>query len=94
MKDLKNLPVYLVNKYLYLKEKKLAKRYLWSHFEEKLKLICFQNMKIDFHAQCLFFFERRCLIKNKFNENLVGKEDRYWANLIIKKNKIFLTTLN
>ena len=56
MKDLKKFACVFGQQIPIFKGKKLAKRYLWSHFEEKLKLICFQNMKIDFHAQCLFFF--------------------------------------
>ena len=34
--------------------------------------------------------EPRILKKYPFNENLVGKEDRYWAKKIIKNNKKIL----
>jgi len=35
-------------------------------------------------------YDRKFLIKNPFDENLAGKEDRYWANKIVKKGKSFL----
>lgn len=91
MKDLKKFACVFGQQIPIFKGKKLAKRYLWSHFEEKTKINMFSKYENRFfmHNACSFF-ERRCLIKNKFNENLVGKEDRYWANLIIKKNKNIL----
>ena len=38
----------------------------------------------------LRFIKKKTVIKNPFNENLQGKEDRYWANNIIKKGKKIL----
>ena len=35
-------------------------------------------------------YERNTLVKYKFDENLTGKEDRYWADSIIKKKKKIL----
>ena len=35
-------------------------------------------------------YDKKFLIKNLFDENLAGKEDRYWANEVIKKGKSFL----
>ena len=35
-------------------------------------------------------YDKKFLIKNPFNENIPGKEDRYWANKIIKIGKSFL----
>ena len=37
----------------------------------------------------LLIFKKEILVKNPFDEELAGKEDRYWANnWIAKKNKI------
>ena len=33
---------------------------------------------------------KKILKKYPFNENLTGKEDRYWADKVIKKAKIFI----
>ena len=35
-------------------------------------------------------YEKKFLLKNPFNENLTSKEDRYWAQEVIKKNKSIL----
>ena len=43
-----------------------------------------------FLHNALAIYNKNILKKYPFNENLVGKEDRYWANKIIKKNKKIL----
>ena len=35
-------------------------------------------------------YDRKYLSKNPFDEHLPGKEDRYWANDVVKKGKSFL----
>ena len=47
-----------------------------------------QENRYFFH-NALSFFKRDALLKNPFNEILAGKEDRYWANNIVKKKKSF-----
>ena len=73
------------------KGKKLLKRYLWSHFVNKKVTNMFSNYENRYfmHNACSFF-KRKTLIKYKFNEQLAGKEDRYWANLMIKRKKKIL----
>ena len=65
--------------------KKINKRYLWSHFGNEEV----QNMYSDlenrhFLHNALAIYKKQTLIDFPFDENLVGKEDRYWANDIIK----------
>ena len=31
-------------------------------------------------------YDRKYLSKNPFDEHLPGKEDRYWANAVVKEN--------
>ena len=38
-----------------------------------------------FLHNALALYKRKTLIKNKFNEEVAGKEDRYWVNSQIKK---------
>lgn len=72
--------------------KKIVKRYLWSHFDENKKI---ENMysKLEdryFFHNALSFFKKSDLEKFPFNEILAGKEDRYWANNIVKNKKKYL----
>ena len=42
-----------------------------------------------FHHNAIAIYESSFLKKNKFDEHLTSKEDRYWANkMILKKHKI------
>ncbi len=70
--------------------KKITKRYLWSHFSNKK----IQNMystleKRYFLHNALAIYKKSTLKKFPFDENLTSKEDRYWANKIIKKKNEF-----
>ena len=64
--------------------KKITKRYLWKHFSNERT----ENMYSDgedryFFHNALSFFKKSTLINKPFDENVVGKEDRYWAVDII-----------
>ena len=39
-----------------------------------------------FFHNALSFFNKKVLVDFPFDENLVGKEDRYWAKNVIEKN--------
>jgi rhamnosyltransferase len=73
------------------KGKKVIKRYLWSHFKDKRAINMYSEYeKRYFLHNALAMYKRKTLMKNKFNESLVAKEDRYWANNLIKKKKKIL----
>lgn len=73
------------------KGKNVIKRYLWSHFKNKKTINMYSDYeKRYFLHNALALYKKNTLIKNKFNEALVAKEDRYWANNQIKKNKKIL----
>ena len=68
---------------------KITKRYIWKHFKESED----QNMYSDleeryFFHNALAFFNKDILIKEPFDEDLQGKEDRYWAGKIVENHKL------
>jgi len=66
--------------------KKITKRYIWSHFSnKKTKNMYSQLEKRYFLHNALAIYKKSILKKIPFDENLTSKEDRYWANKVIKK---------
>ena len=71
--------------------KKITKRYLWSHFSNKKTKNMYSEMeKRYFLHNALAVYKKDTLKKFPFDENLTSKEDRYWANKIIKKKMNFI----
>ena len=90
-KDLNNHVAVFGNQTPIYKGKKISKRYIWSHFTK----IRHQNLysKIEdryFLHNAFCFYKRDFLLENPFNEDLSGKEDRYWAIDIVKKGHTYL----
>tara|TARA_B110000027_G_scaffold73580_1_gene78416 strand:+ start:335 stop:1018 length:684 start_codon:yes stop_codon:yes gene_type:complete len=70
--------------------KKISKRYLWSHFSNKKTKNMYSELeKRYFLHNALAVYKKETLKKFPFDENLTSKEDRYWANKIIKKKMNF-----
>ena len=70
--------------------KKISRRYMWSNFKDESSInhYCEYEERYFFH-NAFSFFMKDSLIKNPFNEELSGKEDRVWANkMILKGEKI------
>ena len=65
--------------------KRIKKKYLWTNFtdENKINMYSSDEDRYFFH-NAFSFFKKSLLKKFPFNENLVSKEDRYWANDLIK----------
>ncbi len=71
--------------------KKISKRYIWSHFIDDEKINMFSNLENRyFFHNAASLFKKDILLKFPFNENLTGKEDRYWINSFIKNKFNFL----
>ena len=71
--------------------KKITKRYIWSHFSNKKTKNMFSSLeKRYFLHNALAIYKKHTLKKIPFDENLTSKEDRYWANKIIKKKMNFI----
>ena len=68
--------------------KKITKRYIWSHFESKPKINMFSKLEDRYFLHnAIAIYKRKFMLKNPFNENLQGKEDRYWINDLMKSKK-------
>ncbi len=64
--------------------KRIRKRYIWSHFQEKEIINMYSKVEERyFMHNALAFYKKSSLIDYPFDEYLIGKEDRYWANKII-----------
>ena len=71
--------------------KKISKRYIWSHFvESKVINMYSKHENRYFFHNAAAFYSKKFILKNPFDENLFSKEDRYWANKIVKKGKKYL----
>ena len=73
--------------------KKITPRYVWSHFNDKEKVNLFskiENRQFLHNAFC--FYKKYILKKYPFDENLSGKEDRYWAIDRVKDKMNYLYT--
>ena len=73
--------------------KKITKRYIWSHFvDHDVPNMYSQLEDRYFMHNALSMFDTKFLQEYPFDEQLVGKEDRYWANNIVKQNYSYLYT--
>ncbi len=91
LKDLQKFKCIFGNQIPVWKGKKITKRYIWSHFTDQPVVNMYSDQENRyFMHNALSMFERNFLLKNKFNENLTSKEDRYWVNSLINKKYKFL----
>ena len=71
--------------------KRILSRYIWSHFIDKSVENMYSNLEERYFLHnAVSIYKKTTLIENPFDENLQHKEDRYWANKIIKENKKIL----
>lgn len=64
--------------------KKINPRYLWSHFVDSPINNMFSSLENRYFLHNAFAAYRTdSLLEFPFNENIQGKEDRYWANKVI-----------
>ena len=71
--------------------KKITKRYLWSHYTDSEVINMFSDQENRYYMHnALAVYKKEILDKYPFDENLMGKEDRYWANDMIEKGNSIL----
>ncbi|MDC3274651.1 glycosyltransferase [bacterium] len=71
--------------------KKITKRYIWSHFLDTKNTNMFSKLENRYFLHnALAVYRSEILKKYPFDPNLTGKEDRYWANMIVKKKLNYL----
>ena len=61
--------------------KKISRRYMWSNFKDESSInhYCKFEDRYFFH-NAFSLFKKESLLQFPFNEDLIGKEDRIWAN--------------
>ena len=71
--------------------KKISPRYIWSHFVDNEIVNMYSKLedRYFFHNGASIF-TRQILIDRPFNENLTGKEDRYWINEYVSSGNKYL----
>lgn len=71
--------------------KKIAKKYIWSHFVDKEVKNMYSDLeKRYFIHNSIAMYDKKYLSENPFDELLPRKEDRNWAKRVINKGKSFL----
>jgi glycosyltransferase involved in cell wall biosynthesis len=65
--------------------KKISRRYIWSNFfDNDIKNYFSEDESRYFLHNAFAFYKKETLLKYPFDEDLSGKEDRYWINDRIK----------
>lgn len=64
---------------------------IWTHFSSKKEINMFSDIeKRNFLHNAFCFYKTNSLIEIPFDEELKGKEDRYWAKKIVDLNKTYV----
>tara|TARA_Y100000310_G_C20658828_1_gene803525 strand:+ start:602 stop:1273 length:672 start_codon:yes stop_codon:yes gene_type:complete len=77
------------------KGKILKSKYVWENFVQNESNVI-KNLRENIEGNSAFFHNAFSFInmnvwrQHKFDENVTGKEDRLWANHLLKKNYYFL----
>ena len=76
---------------IYFGKKINRKRYIWKNFEDKDNVNYFsEGENRYFLHNALAIYKKETLLDHPFDNNLIGKEDRYWAiSMIDKGYKIY-----
>ena len=91
LKSLKNYVCVFGNQIPVYRGKKITKRYIWSHFIDEKSLNMFSKLENRYFLHnALAVYRKDTLKKYPFDPNLTGKEDRYWANKIVKRRMKYL----
>lgn len=71
--------------------KKISQRYIWSHFIDEKIINMFSKLENRyFFHNAASIYKKSFIQEHLFNENLTGKEDRYWASDIVSKGYSYL----
>ena len=71
--------------------KRISKRYIWSHFTTDITENLHSKIEYRYFLHNAFcFYKKQTLVDNPFDENLSGKEDRYWAIDMVSKGHKYL----
>jgi len=71
--------------------KRITKRYIWDNFKDEEIVNYYSEYESRYFLHnALAMYKKSTLEKYPFDENLIGKEDRYWANMMIKNGSSIL----
>jgi rhamnosyltransferase len=77
----------------HFKGKRITPRYIWSHFTDSETINMFSALEGRYFFHNAFsIITKEFLEKNPFDEELVSKEDRYWASDIVTAGHSFIYT--
>ena len=89
--ELKTYSAVFGNQIPIYKGKKINKRYIWSHFINTPVINMYSEIEQrPFLHNAFCFFNKKDLMELPFNEQLPGKEDRYWAIDLLSLNKSYI----
>jgi rhamnosyltransferase len=89
--ELKTYSAVFGNQIPIYKGKKINKRYIWSHFINTPVVNMYSEIEQrPFLHNAFCFFNKKDLMELPFNEQLPGKEDRYWAIDLLSLNKSYI----
>ena len=79
----KQIPIY--------KGKRITPRYIWSHFSDEVTTNMYSKIEDRYFLHNAFcFYDREYLLDHPFDNNLSGKEDRYWAKDVADRGDVYL----
>lgn len=79
----KQIPIY--------KGKRITPRYIWSHFSDEVTTNMYSKIEDrHFLHNAFCFYDREYLLDHPFDNNLSGKEDRYWAKDVADRGDVYL----
>ena len=94
-KSLKSNVAVFGNQIPIFRGKKITKRYIWSHFNNKEQTNMFSEIENRLFLHNAFcFYSKKVLEDFPFDEKLSGKEDRYWAIEVVSKGLTYFYTPN
>ena len=87
LQDLEQYCVVFGKQIPYYRGRRIGQRYLWGNFSDKEAINMFSKGENRYFLHNAFaLYKTEILLEHPFDEKLYGKEDRYWANDMIKKH--------
>jgi len=89
--ELKKYPCVFGKQTPFFKGKRITRRYIWSHFNEgRIENMFSKQESRYFLHNAMCAYTKKILNEIPFDERLCGKEDRYWADDLVKSNMKYL----
>ena len=86
-----NMRLVLVSKFP-AQGKRITPRYIWSHYTDTETVNMYSSLEGRYFFHNAFSLFKEFIEQYPFDEALVSKEDRYWANSLVKDGFSFVYT--